>query len=55
MNTYFIYSSFQKRKEKKFNNQLLSILNLFGLVSLNRGKKRVKKRVYARRGIKDLS
>jgi len=46
MNTYFIYSSFQKIKEKKFNNQLLSILNLFGLVSLNRGKKKKLRREF---------
>ena len=56
MNTYFIYSSFQKKKRKKSTINLLCILNLFGLVALNEGKKKkkVKKRVYVRTGMEDL-
>ena len=54
MNTYFIYSSFQKRKKK--NQQSTSKYFKFIWFGFTKsGKKNVKKRVYARRGIKDLS
>jgi len=42
MNTYFIYGSFQKKKKKSTTN-LLTILNLFGLVALNQGKKELRR------------